>query len=462
MSQLWGGRFARETDRRVRALNDSLAFDRRLFREDITGSMAWAESLAAAGVLSVAEVETIVQGLRQVAAELEDGRFEVAPGDEDIHTAVERRLTELVGPVGGKLHTGRSRNDQVATDFRLWLMRSIDELLAELAELQTALLESAAAQPALPLPGYTHLQPAQPVTWGHWILSHFWPLHRDRERLQAARRAADEMPLGSGALAGTSFPVDRSALAARLGFSRISRNSLDAVSNRDFAVDFLYAATMIGLHLSRLAEQLILFASGEFGFVALDDAYSTGSSLMPQKKNPDTLELTRGKAGRLLGRLTGLLATLKALPSTYDKDLQEDKEPVFDARDTLGQLLPVMAGLIRSLELRPERMAARLAPELLATDLADYLVKRGLPFRQAHHLVGLAVRAAEARGLSLVSLPLADLRAISPEFEPDVAAVLTLDAALAARNVAGGTGPAAVADQLTAARRALEEVARSD
>jgi argininosuccinate lyase len=305
------------------------------------------------------------------------------------------------------------------------------------------------------MPGYTHLQHAQPVTWGHWALSHFWPLVRDARRLAHVRASAAMLPLGAAALAGTAFPVDREALAAALGFDGITPNSLDAVADRDFAADFLYAAAMTGLHLSRLSEQLILFSSTEFGFVVLDDAYSTGSSLMPQKKNPDPLEVARGKAGRLLGNLTGLLATLKGLPSAYDKDLQEDKEPVFDSFDTLCLALPVVAGVIRTLRLRPERMAAQLQPALLATDLAEYLVMRGVPFRQAHELVGHAVRVAEERQLPLSELELADLHAISEHFGPDTHTVFDVTQSLARRAVVGGTAPEALRQQLAAARRAV-------
>jgi argininosuccinate lyase len=322
-------------------------------------------------------------------------------------------------------------------------------------DLQTALLESAAAHLDLPLPGYTHLQHAQPITWSHWALSHFWPLTRDTRRLDSVREAAGVLPLGSGALAGTAFAIDRLALAQRLGFAAVSNNSLDAVADRDFAAEFLFSAALIGVHLSRLSEQLIIYSSAEFGFVTLDDGYATGSSLMPQKKNPDTLELTRGKSGRLIGNLTGLLVTLKGLPSAYDKDLQEDKEPVFDSFDTLQQALPVMAGLIRTLQLRPARMAAQLESNMLATDLADYLVRKGLPFRQAHHLVGQVVVQAEQAGVELTGLSLADLQAISDWFGPDVAAILDFSASLAARAVSGGTAPSAIRAQLAEAQATL-------
>ena len=455
MSKLWGGRFAKGTDALVHEFNASLRFDVRLAAQDIAGSKAWARGLVGAGVLTQTEADTIIAGLAQVADELENGRFQFQPGDEDIHTAVERRLTEIVGEVGGKLHTGRSRNDQVATDFRLWLMDACDQVTRMLTDLQQALVQSAEANLNLPMPGYTHLQHAQPVTWGHWVLSHFWPLVRDQERLAQVRQQTAVLPLGSGALAGTAFPVDRQALARELGFTTISQNSLDAVSDRDFAADFLYAAAMIGLHLSRLSEQLILFSSSEFGFVRLDDGYSTGSSLMPQKKNPDTLELTRGKSGRLIGNLTGLLTTLKGLPSSYDKDLQEDKEPVFDAFDTLSHSIPIMAGLLRTLRLRPKRMAAQLEPSLLATDLADYLVKRGVPFRQAHHLVGEVVQLAENNGVALTELSLADLQTVSEQFDEGVTAVFNITASLNGRSATGGTSSQALQAQLDAARRQL-------
>ena len=455
MSKLWGSRFAEPTDALVHRYNASIGFDARLYDEDITGSVAWAEGLAAAGLLTADERDALLAGLEAVRAEFAAGAFAIVPDDEDIHSAVERRLTELVGPVGGKLHTGRSRNDQVATDFRLWLMRACDRLDVALRELQAALADSAAALD-LPLPGYTHLQHAQPITWGHWALAHFWPLARDRQRFAAARRSAAVLPLGAAALAGTAFRIDRAALAVRLGFGDVTANSLDAVSDRDFAAEFLFAAALLGVHLSRLAEQLILFSSAEFGFVRLADAYTTGSSIMPQKKNPDTLELTRGKSGRLIGHLTGFLATLKGLPSAYDKDLQEDKEPVFDAADTLELALPVMAGLLRTLELRPERMAAQLEAGLLATEVADYLVRRGLPFREAHQVVGRVVRLSEERGVAITELELEALQAISPHFGPDVADAMTVPAALAARDLPGGTGPGAVRTQLAAARATLE------
>ena len=454
-SKLWGGRFAKQTDSLVHQFNASLGFDIRLYNEDINGSIAWANGLAVAGVLTPDEAATIVQGLEQVRTEFANETFEFAPNDEDIHTAVERRLTEIVGAVGGKLHTGRSRNDQVATDFRLWVLQACADIRQQLTGLQSALIESAAADLNTPMPGYTHMQHAQPITWGHWALSHFWPLVRDQKRWAQVVENTAVLPLGAGALAGTAFPVNRNALAETLGFNNITPNSLDAVSDRDFVADFLYAGAMVGLHLSRLSEQLIIFNSAEFGFVTIDDGYSTGSSLMPQKKNPDTLELTRGKSGRLLGNLMGMLTTLKGLPSTYDKDLQEDKEPVFDTFDTLTLTIPVMTGLIQTLTINPKRMANQLEPSLLATDLADYLVKRDVPFREAHGLVGQVVHLAENKKIRLTELTLTDLQTISPYFGADVISIFNFESALRNRGVPGGTSPDAVAAQLTLARRQL-------
>lgn len=455
MSKLWGGRFARPTDTLVRRFHDSFPFDVRLYNEDITGSIAWAKGLVKAGILTETEANSIITGLEQVRVEFDDDQFVVDEGDEDIHTAVERRLTEIVGPVGGKLHTGRSRNDQVATDFRLWTMQAIRHIQAQLAQLQEAIANNAEANLMVPMPGYTHLQHAQPVTWGHWLLSHFWPLQRDQERWEEVWGRTAVSPLGNAAFAGAAFPIDREFLAQELGFSAITPNSQDGVSDRDFVADFLYAATMTGLHLSRLSEQLALYCTTEFGFVRLDDAYATGSSIMPQKKNPDTLELTRGKAGRLLGNLTGFLATIKGLPSSYDKDLQEDKEPMFDAFDTLDLALPVMAGVIETLTINADKMAAQLEPGLLATDLADYLVRRGLPFRQAHHIIGKVVQTAENQSVEITDLTVADLQGISELFGDDVTAVFNFQASLNSRDVPGGTSEKAMQAQLQAARNAL-------
>lgn len=453
--KLWGGRFSQGLDEAAALLNNSLAFDWRLAEVDIRGSMAWAAALAKAGVLTAEEARQITGGLEAVLAEVQSGAFSFQPSDEDVHTAVERRLTELAGAVGGKLHTGRSRNDQVATDFRLWMMAEIDHLQALLRDAQAALLERAEADLGVILPGYTHLQRAQPILLSHWWLSHFWPLDRDAERFAQLRGRAAVLPLGAGALAGAPFAIDRAALAASLDFASAAPNSLDAVSDRDFAAEFLFDAALIGVHLSRMAEMMILYSTAEFGFIELSDAYSTGSSLMPQKKNPDTLELTRGKAGLLIGKLTGLLATLKGLPSAYDKDLQEDKIPVFEAADTLGVLLPVIAGLLRSLQIRPERMRQALDPALLATDMADYLIQRGVPFRTAHGMIGQAVRRAQDLGVALDQLSLMDLQAISPVFAEDIAAVFDFEGSVNRRSVQGGTALEAVRAQMELAAERL-------
>jgi argininosuccinate lyase len=424
--------------------------------EDIRGSLAWVGALNKAGVLTATETENLTKGLESILAEFQDGSFIFTKGDEDIHTAVERRLTEVCGPVGGKLHTGRSRNDQVAADFRLWVAGAVETLEGSIKSLQAALISRAENDFEVVLPGYTHLQQAQPVVFSHWWLGHFWALERDRLRLRIVKESALRwLPLGSGALAGTAYPVDRFELAQELGFAEPSPNSLDAVSDRDFAVEFLSWAALTGVHLSRMAEALILFSSTEFGFVTLSDAYSTGSSLMPQKKNPDPLELTRAKSGKLTGLLTGLLSTLKGLPSAYDKDLQEDKPPVFEAADMMSLLLPVLCGLIASLTVNDQRCKSAIRTEGLATDLADYLVKKELPFREAHHAVGMAVRKAGEMNRALMELPLAEWRAINPLFEEDLFKVFDVEQALSARDVYGGTGREAVKVQITKAKERL-------
>ncbi len=456
MGKLWGGRFAKATDAELWAFNASIAFDRRLYEADITGSKAYATALERVGVLTAEENVALQQGLDAVLAEFETGSFTLLPLDEDIHTAVERRLQELIGDVAGKLHTGRSRNDQVATDVRLYLLTRIGEtpdsgFRGLVRALQAALVEQAEAQRGVIMPGYTHLQPAQPILCSHWLMSFFWMLQRDLERLEALIRRVAVLPLGSAALAGNSFGIDRRALAEDLGFADISRNSLDAVADRDFVAEFLFWATLLQTHLSKLAEDLIIYASAEFGFVELDDAYTTGSSIMPQKKNPDALELARGKTGRLLGNLVGLLTTLKGIPSAYDKDLQEDKEPLFDTIDTLALELPVLTGVIATLTIREERMRDALTDELLATDLADYLVQRGVPFRESHHIVGRVVRVALEQGISLRELSARTYQEVSPHFGPDVVLELDFDQSVARRNVTGGTAGTSVEAQITEA-----------
>lgn len=451
---LWGGAFGKSTEDVVRTLNDSLRFDWRLYDVDITGSIAWARAIADAGVITADECEMLVNGLGRVRTEFARGAFTAAPGDEDIHTAVERRLTEIVGPVAGKLHTGRSRNDQVATDVLLWLLDAVPTLSAQVVALVTALVEQAEKSPNAVMPGYTHFQPAQPVSVGHWLLNHAWALVRDVERLNGLVESwRGKCPLGSGALAGTPYAIDRAALAQALGFTRPSFNSLDAVADRDHVVEFLFAGALIGTHLSRLAEDVIIFANPAVGFVRLDERYSTGSSLMPQKRNPDPLELARGKAGRLAGHLSGLLTTLKGLPSGYNKDIQEDKEPMFDAYDTLQNLLAALAGLVSTLTINADRMRGALIESMLATDLADYLVDKGIPFRQAHNLSGQIVRLAEAKNVALSALTLADYQSVSDVFADDVLSVFDFDAAVARRSAAGGTGD--VSSQLVQIRNWL-------
>ncbi len=437
--------------------NASITFDWRLYEADIAGSRAYAAALVAAGLLTDDEQAALDGGLVAVEAEFVAGTFELRLSDEDIHTAVERRLYELVGEVAGKLHTGRSRNDQVATDLRWFTRQQLDLLDAAIVAVQRALVARAAAAGDQLLPGYTHLQRAQPVPLGHWLLQHFWPLQRDRERLRDARRRVNVLPLGAGALAGNALGIDRARLAQALGFAALTPNSMDAVADRDFVAEVLFAGALVGAHLSRLAEDLILYSSAEFGFVRLADAYSTGSSLMPQKKNPNSLELARGKAGRLFGNLVTLLTVLKGLPSTYNKDLQEDKEPLFDTFDTLLLTLPVVAGVIETLTFNGAAMTAALDDGMLATDLADVLVRAGVPFRTAHGLVGQLVRAAETAGVALSALSTATVAAIHPALAANYGTLFDPQRSVGQRGVLGGTAPAALAAQLAAARAACEE-----
>jgi argininosuccinate lyase len=454
--KLWGGRFAQEPDPDAWALNASITFDRRLALQDVKGSIAWAKALEEADVLTRTELEKMIQGLQAIADEFKRGAFTYLESDEDIHTAVERRLEEIIGPLAGKLHTGRSRNDQVATDFRLWLMESLPDLKNALHQLQKALLDRAETDLEIMLPAYTHLQRAQPILLGHWWLSFFWPLQRDQDRFTQLHQRTAVLPLGSGALAGTPYPVDRTALADELGFLEASPNSLDAVSDRDFAAEFLFCAALTGVHLSKLAEAVTLFSSAEFGFLELSDAYTTGSSLMPQKKNPDVFELARGKTGPLVGYLTALLTTLKGLPSVYDKDLQEDKVPVFRAFDTLMDLLPVLANAIRTLTVHAGNMRAAISDDLSATDLADYLVEKGIAFREAHELVGRVVAAAAEAGKELKDLSMGEFEAISHLFGPDVHSVLDPWRSVNRRTVIGATAPAAVRAQIQQARNKMK------
>lgn len=451
-TKLWGGRFTGKNDPLMEQFNASINFDKRLWKADVVGSQAYAQAIARAGIITAEEAKEIVGGLGQVGEEWSNGDFVIQPGDEDIHTANERRLTELIGSVAGKLHTGRSRNDQVATDVRLWLREEIGLLRTHLRQLISVAVERAAVEIDLLMPGYTHLQPAQPIRWSHWLLSHAWAWQRDAQRLDELTVRVNTLPLGNGALAGNPFAIDRQQLAKDLGFAAITPNSLDGVSDRDFIAEFLFWATLTMLHLSRLAEDLIIYSSREFGFVTLADAYSTGSSLMPQKKNPDALELLRGKSGRVMGNMTGLMTTLKGLPTSYNKDLQEDKEPLFDAVENLSGSLQIACGVISTLTPNAAQLRAALATEMLATDLAEYLVRKGVPFRETHHVAGAAVRMAEVNGVALSELTLADLQKLHSAFDADVAQVWDFEQSVERRDVAGGTSRRAVLAQVTQLR----------
>ncbi len=453
---LWGGRFQSKMDQAAWELNTSLPFDQRLALEDVQGSIAWAAQLAQIGVLSDTDYNAIRDGLKQIQSEFQDQTFAFSTADEDIHSAVERRLYELAGNAAGKLHTGRSRNDQVATDFRLWVMNHIPHLKQTLRNFQKSLLERAEKDIDVLMPAYTHLQRAQPILLSHWWMSHFWALQRDQQRLDFVKQQTAVLPLGSAAVAGTSFPVDRNVLAITLGFDHPCENSIDGVSDRDFVAEFLFAMTLCATHLSKLAEQIVLFSSAEFGFITLDNSFSTGSSLMPQKKNPDVFELTRGKAGSLLGGLTGFLATLKGLPSSYDKDLQEDKVPVFHAFDTLMLILPVLTGALDTLKVDSQKMAAAIDPSVYATDLADELVKAGLPFREAHAQVGKAVQYASEHNKSISQLSGQEWHDLIPNIELQWTELFSPEKSIKSRNCLGGTAPSAVIQQIDAARRCFQ------
>nr|ADI17321.1 argininosuccinate lyase [uncultured actinobacterium HF0070_17F14]ADI17409.1 argininosuccinate lyase [uncultured Verrucomicrobiales bacterium HF0070_30L02] len=450
-STLWHGRFADGPSEALQALNDSLPFDQRMFREDIAGSRAHVRMLCDVGLFTEAERDAVLAALDTVEHEIESGSFDFQVNDEDIHTAVERRVTELE-PAGAKMHTGRSRNDQVATDLRLWTRSAIDEVLDLIERLQRTLLAHAEQAGDAYLPGYTHLQQAQPVALSHHLLAHAWALARDAERLVDARKRTNVSVLGAGALAGSSLPLDPEKSAAYLGFDAVFDNSLDGVADRDFVAEALFALSLLGVHLSRIGEEWILWASTEFGFVTLDDGFSTGSSMMPQKKNPDIAELARGKAGRLIGHLTGFLTTLKGLPLTYNKDMQEDKEPLFDAVDTVRLTLLALDGMISTTTFNTEAMAAQAAsPYAAATDLAEWLVARGMPFRDAHAVVGEKVRRALAGEGSLGELVAAD-----PQLGDEAAALLEPGVSVTRRTTRGGGSPAAVADQIKRFRARLD------
>jgi argininosuccinate lyase len=453
---LWHGRFADGPADELLAFTESLSFDRRLAPDDLAGSRAHVAMLARVGVLTDAERDEVLHALDGVEGELADDSFEFLPSDEDIHTAIERRVTELAGAAGAKLHTGRSRNDQVATALRRFLRREGTAVAAHVHRLQEVLLARAQSAEDVYLPGYTHLQRAQPVLLAHHFLAHFWAFARDVERWRDAIGRADVSPLGAGALAGSSLPLDPDSTAAELGFARRFDNSLDAVSDRDFVAEALFVAALTQVHLSRLGEEVVLWTSEEFGFLRLADAYSTGSSMLPQKKNPDIAELARGKAGRLIGDLTGFLATLKGLPLAYNRDLQEDKEPLFDALDQCRLTLAAMAGLLATAEVVPARMqAAADGQHAAAVDLAEWLVQRGVPFRDAHARVGALVRQSAERGVPLDEMVLTD-----PDLGPEALALLEPGAAVQRRTTPGGAGPGSVEEQLVKARARLEEQAR--
>jgi argininosuccinate lyase len=454
--KLWGGRFAGGPSPEFDALNNSIGIDFRLWPFDIQLSKAWAMGLYKADVLTLDELHDMERGLDAVGARIGGGEQPTA-GDEDIHTMIDRLLHEEIGDVASKLHTGRSRNDQVATATRLWSMDAATRLDAAVRRLQQTMIDQAHGLETALMPGYTHMQRAIPVSAAHWLLSHFWPLERDRTRLKAAQKGAAVLPLGSGAVAGCAYPVSRVLLQGALGFGAITQNSIDAVSDRDFIAELLFVCTMIGTHLSRFAEDLIIYGSSEFGFVQFGDRFTSGSSMMPQKRNPDALELARGSAARMLGNLTTLVATLKGLPSSYNKDLQDDKRVLFDAVDTLLLVLPATAGALAECEFKPAKMRAALSSTMMATDLADYLVRKGATFRESHKAVGGIIRKCEDEKLELHTLPLSVFSDAHALFEQDVFEALSPLASVEQRGVDGGTGPAAVRAQIESAQKSLEK-----
>ncbi|HEX8224344.1 MAG TPA: argininosuccinate lyase [Allosphingosinicella sp.] len=455
---MWGGRFAGGPAALMREINASIGFDKRLWREDIAASLAHVAMLETQGIVAEADASAIAEGLERIEDEYARIGVHEDPALEDIHMHVEARLAELIGEPAGRLHTARSRNDQVATDFRLWVRKAIDQADSALAGFQRVLVERAREHAETAMPGFTHLQSAQPVTLGHHLMAYYEMLGRDRSRFADARERLNESPLGAAALAGTSFPIDREATAAALGFDRPCANSLDAVSDRDFALDYLMAATQCALHLSRFAEELVIWASQPFGFVRLPDAYSTGSSIMPQKRNPDAAELVRGHSGRIAGAMVALVMTMKGLPLAYSKDMQDDKPPVFEAHDLLMLSLQTLAGMVEATTFDAGRMrAAAETGFATATDLADWLVREaGVPFREAHHIVGRAVKAAEEHGVGLAELALDTLQAIDGRIDGRVYDVLTVDASIRSRTSYGGTAPERVREQIERAKRALD------
>lgn len=454
VNSLWGGRFASGPDAVMERINASIDFDKRLAAQDIAGSMAHARMLSAQGIIEQADADAIVDGLERIGLAIAEGRFDFSRSLEDIHMNVESALAADIGAAAGRLHTARSRNDQVATDFRLWVRDAIDRLDHGLKELQAALIGQAERHADTIMPGFTHLQSAQPVTFGHHMMAYVEMIGRDRSRAVDCRKRLNECPLGAAALAGTPFPIDRGMTAAALGFDGPTRNSLDSVSDRDFAIEYLNTVSITAMHLSRLAEELVIWTSDAFRFVRLSDGYTTGSSIMPQKRNPDAAELSRAKAGRIFGHLIGLLTVMKGLPLAYQKDMQEDKEPVFDADDSIGLMVAAMTGMIGDLTANPEAMRQAVSAGFpTATDLADWLVRAaGLPFREAHHVTGRVVRLAEETGAKLEDVPLAAMRDIDDRITEDVYAVLTVDASVASRTSLGGTAPVRVREAVADAR----------
>ena len=452
---LWKGRIESAIDHRMDPLNRSLPLDFRLWPQDVRGSRAWANALAGSGIIEEAERGELVEGLDRVSRLLAENDYSQEM-DEDIHSLVERLLYSEIGDLAGKLHTGRSRNDQVATDLRLWGLDAIDSLVVSMVRLEKKLLLWAEESVHIIFPGYTHLQQGQPVRAAHWVMSHFWPLDRDRELLGEIRKHASVLPLGSGAIAGCPFPIDRKAMMEELGFSRLSENSIDAVSDRDWVMELSFATARIGIHLSRLCEDLVLFTSSEFGFVRLGDGFSTGSSLMPQKRNPDVAELARGKSGRLVGNLMSLMTILKGLPTGYNRDLQEDKHSLFDSTDTLCTVLPAIEGAVKSAEFLEDNIKSALNPELYATDLADHLVRSGVPFREAHEVIGKIVRMSAEQNIPLDEMSLQDFQGIDERFGSNVQEVFSYERSVESRSVSGGTSLSAIKYQLEAARESIQ------
>jgi argininosuccinate lyase len=457
--KLWGGRFTKPTDKLVEEFTASIGFDQKLAADDIRGSLAHVKMLGACGIIPQEDADKIAEGLRAILHDVQAGTFVFSVEHEDVHMNIEKSLIERIGPVGGKLHTGRSRNDQVATDIHLYLRRETKQIIALITELLQALVDAAEQHKDVIIPGYTHLQRAQPVLLAHHLLAYFGMFSRDAERLQDALKRIDMLPLGAGALAGTTFPIDRELVAKELGFTRMYENSMDAVSDRDFVLEFLSASSIIMMHLSRFCEEMVLWSSTEFGFIELDDAYCTGSSIMPQKKNPDVAELLRGKTGRVYGNLFGLLTVLKGLPLTYNKDLQEDKEGMFDTVETVKGSLALFTGMIRTMEVRRERLAQVIKEDFSnATDLADYLVRKGMPFRQAHEVIGKLVLYCISRGKFLADLTLDEYKEHSPSFDEDVYQVIDIRTVVDARDVYGGTASRRVEAAIEQAGRVVADL----